>query len=154
QHAKRKRSRRMKWRASSARRSRSATTWPLSARCLPKRKQSASNLLPDWHRSPRGCMRQKQTLEQRRERARLRALRWRRAHGIGPRKPAQRSWLALGISRSTYYRRRAKAREQAALLSTAAAREAVLDRLAWQIAELRASLDKCAAAHEAMAREL
>jgi hypothetical protein len=27
-----------------------------------------------------------------------------------------------------------------------AAREAVLDRLAWQIAELRASLDRCAAA--------
>jgi len=33
-------------------------------------------------------MRQKQTLEQR------------RAHGIGPRKPAARPWLALGISRS------------------------------------------------------
>src|SRR5262249_45647120 len=31
------------------------------------------------------------TPEQRRERARLRAERWRRAHGIGPRKPAQRS---------------------------------------------------------------
>jgi hypothetical protein len=41
------------------------------------------------------------TPEQRRERNRLRSLRWRRAHGIGPRKPAQRPWLALGISRST-----------------------------------------------------
>jgi len=41
------------------------------------------------------------TLEQRRERGRLRALHWRRAHGIGPRKPAARPWVALGISRST-----------------------------------------------------
>ena len=49
-----------------------------------------------------------------------------------------------------WYRRRAKAREQAAQ----AAREAVLDRLAWQIAELRVNLDKCAFAHAAMAAEL
>jgi len=41
------------------------------------------------------------TPAQHRERARLRSLRWRRAHGIGPRKPAQRPWLAFGIS-STY----------------------------------------------------
>jgi hypothetical protein len=41
------------------------------------------------------------TPEERRERARLRSLRWRRAQGIGPRKPAERPWLALGISRST-----------------------------------------------------
>jgi hypothetical protein len=41
------------------------------------------------------------TPEERRERNRLRSLRWRRAHGIGPRKPAERSWLALGLSRST-----------------------------------------------------
>jgi hypothetical protein len=78
------------------------------------------------------------TLEERRARNRLRSLRWRRAHGISPRRPARRPWLALGISRSTYYRRRAKAREQAAM----AAREAVLDRLQWQIAELRASLER------------
>jgi hypothetical protein len=39
----------------------------------------------------------------------------------------------LGISRSTYYRRRAKARH-AALAQAIAAREAVLDRLRWQIA--------------------
>jgi hypothetical protein len=51
---------------------------------------------------------------------------------IGPRKPAARPWLALGISRSTS---RAKARQGAAW----AAREAVLDRLAWQLAELRAN---------------
>jgi hypothetical protein len=81
------------------------------------------------------------------EKARLRSLRWRRAHGIGPRKPAARPWLALGISRSTYYRRRAKAREQAALAAATAAREAVLDRLDWQLAELRASLERCAVAH-------
>jgi len=49
-----------------------------------------------------------------------------------------------------YYRRRAKAREQAAQ----AAREAVFDRLAWQLAELRASLDRCAIAHAVMAAEL
>jgi hypothetical protein len=39
---------------------------------------------------------------ERRERARLRSERWRRAHGIGPRKPAQKPWLAEGISRSTW----------------------------------------------------
>jgi len=93
-----------------------------------------------------------------RERARLRSERWRRAHGIGPRKPAERPWLALGISRSTYYRRRAKAREQAAraavLAQASAAREAVLDRLAWQLAELRANLDKIAVANAAIAAEL
>jgi len=35
------------------------------------------------------------------ERDRLRSECWRRAHGIMPRKPAQRPWLAEGISRST-----------------------------------------------------
>jgi hypothetical protein len=40
------------------------------------------------------------TPEERRERARLRSERWRRAHGIGPRKPAQRLWLAEGVSRA------------------------------------------------------
>jgi hypothetical protein len=42
------------------------------------------------------------TSEERRERARLRSERWRRAHGIARRKPAERPWLALGISRSTH----------------------------------------------------
>ena len=64
-----------------------------------------------------------------------------------PRKLAERPWPALGINRSTYYRGRAKAREQAALA-------AVLDRPQWQIAELRANLDRCAFAHAAMAAEL
>jgi hypothetical protein len=88
--------------------------------------------------------RTKLTSEERRERARLRSERWRRAHGIPPRKPAQRPWLAEGISRSTpWYRRRAKAREQAAL----AARAAVFDRMQWQLSELRESLDRAAAAN-------
>jgi hypothetical protein len=82
------------------------------------------------------------TASERRERARLRSERWRRAHGIGPRKPAQRSWLAMGISRSTWYRRCAKAREQAASV----ARTAVLDRLEWQLTELQASLNRAARA--------
>jgi hypothetical protein len=60
----------------------------------------------------------------------------------------------LGISRSTYYRRRAKAREQAALAAAIVAREAVLDRLQWQIESLRASLDKIAVANAVMAAEL
>jgi hypothetical protein len=99
-------------------------------------------------------MRQKQTLEECRERARLRSERWRRAHGIGPRKPAQRPWLAMGVSRSTYYRRRAMAREQAALAQAVAAREAVLDRLQWQIESLRANLEKVAVAQAAITAEL
>jgi hypothetical protein len=50
---------------------------------------------------------------ERREKARLRSERWRRAHGIGPRRPAKQPWLAEGISRSTWYRRRRKARDAA-----------------------------------------
>jgi hypothetical protein len=52
------------------------------------------------------------TVEERREKARLRSERWRRAHGIMPRRPVQKPWLAEGISRSTWYRRRAKARSK------------------------------------------
>ena len=89
------------------------------------------------------------TPAERRERARLCSERWRRAHGIGPRSPHKgRGWL--WASRAAP---RAKARQQAALAQAVAAREAVLDRLAWQVAELRASLDQCAM-HEAMAAEL
>jgi hypothetical protein len=36
---------------------------------------------------------------------------WRRAHGIMPRRPEQKPWLAEGMSRSTWYRRRKQARE-------------------------------------------
>jgi hypothetical protein len=46
---------------------------------------------------------------ERREKARLRSERWRRAHGIMPRRPAQKPWLAEGVSRSTWYRRRKQA---------------------------------------------
>jgi hypothetical protein len=66
------------------------------------------------------------TPAERREKARLRSERWRRAHGIGPRKPAERPWLALDISRSTFYRRRAKAHQQAALAMTFARAERFL----------------------------
>ena len=51
-------------------------------------------------------------------------------------------------------RRRAKARQQAAPAQAMAAREAVLDRLRWQLAELRANLDKIAIAPAAMTVEL
>jgi hypothetical protein len=52
------------------------------------------------------------------------------------------------------YRRRKQAREQAALVIATAAREAVLDRLAYQLAELRACLDRAAQANAVMAGEL
>lgn len=68
------------------------------------------------------------TPEEKREKNRLCSERWRRAHGIGPRKPAQQPWLAEGISRSTWYRRK-QAREREALTVVATAREAVFDRL-------------------------
>ena len=47
-------------------------------------------------------MKPRLTPEERRERNRLRSERWRRAHGIGPRKVASKPWLAMGVSRSTY----------------------------------------------------
>ena len=84
------------------------------------------------------------TLEERREKARLRSERWRRAHGIMPRRKAARPWLAMGISRSTYYRRRKQAREQAAVAQAMTMREAVFDRLDWQLAQLRGDLETAA----------
>ncbi len=86
----------------------------------------------------------KQTEEQRRERARLRSERWRRAHGIGPRKPAQKPWLAEGISRSAWYKRRKQARQQAAAALAATANQAALERLEWQITRLRTDLETAA----------
>jgi hypothetical protein len=87
------------------------------------------------------------TAAERRERTRLRSERWRRAHGIMPRNPAQRPWLAEGVSRSTWYRRRKQAREREALTVVAMAREAVFDRLDWQLARLRREhLDRAALA--------
>jgi len=83
----------------------------------------------------------------------LELFRWRRAescqdgqlNGHGGRK---------GARARHGYRRRKLARERAALAAVAVHRNAVLDRLEWQLAELRASLDKCAAAHAVMVREL
>jgi hypothetical protein len=60
-------------------------------------------------------------LVEKREKARLRSERWRRAHGIGPRKPAQKPWLAEGISRSTWYRRGNRISARLADLSRASA---------------------------------
>jgi hypothetical protein len=45
---------------------------------------------------------------ERREKDRLRSERW-RAHGIGPRRPAQRPWLAAGVSRRKQRARQASA---------------------------------------------
>jgi len=67
------------------------------------------------------------TAEDRREKTRLRSERWRRAHGIEPRRPAQRPWLAEGISRSTWYRRRKQAREREALVTRVARNQAMFD---------------------------
>jgi hypothetical protein len=79
----------------------------------------------------------------RREKARLRSERARRARGVKPRPKAKQPWLAAGISRSTWYRRQKKARDQAAALAIMT-RQAALDRLEWQITQLRADLQKAA----------
>ena len=62
---------------------------------------------------------------------------------LSPR-PAQRPWLEAGCSRSTWYRRKAKTRQDAALAAATAARVAVLDRLDWQLTDLRAAIDRAA----------
>jgi hypothetical protein len=77
------------------------------------------------------------TAEERRERARLHSERWRRAHGITPRRKAARPWRVEGISRSTWYRRRKQAREREALASlnnTCARAEAFVRRLQAELA--------------------
>jgi hypothetical protein len=92
----------------------------------------------------------KLTPEERRERNRLRSERYRRAKGIMPRAPAQKPWLILGISRSTYYRRRKRAQEaRAAIL-----RETVIARAASLAERLRADLERCAALNCEMLAEL
>jgi hypothetical protein len=78
---------------------------------------------------------------ERREKARLRSERWRRAHGIGPRRPAQRPWLAEGVSRSTWYRRKQRARDAAA----AACTRATFERAEAFAAVLTRDLARCAA---------
>jgi hypothetical protein len=74
---------------------------------------------------------------ERREKNRLRSERWRRAHGIMPRRPAKQPWLAEGISRSTWYRRRKKARDAAAACAIFARAESFA-------AELTRDLARCA----------
>jgi len=80
----------------------------------------------------------------RREKARLRSERARRARGVKPRPKTKQPWLAAGISRSTWYRRQKKARDQAAAALAVTMRQAALDRLEWQITQLRADLEKAA----------
>jgi hypothetical protein len=80
----------------------------------------------------------------RREKARLRSERARRARGVMPRQRAKQPWLAAGISSSTWYRRQKKAREQAAAALALTMRQAALDRLGWQITQLRADLERAA----------
>jgi hypothetical protein len=78
------------------------------------------------------------------EKARLRSERARRARGVKPRPKAKQPWLAAGISRSTWYRRQKKAREQAAAALALTMRQVALDRLEWQITQLRADLEEAA----------
>src|SRR5205807_986519 len=78
---------------------------------------------------------------ERREKARLRSERWRRAHGIGPRRPAQRPWLAEGFSRSTWYRRKQGARQATAVACACA----TLERAEGFVAALTRDLARCAA---------
>ena len=85
---------------------------------------------------------------------RSRSERWRRAHGIGPRKPAQRPWLAEGISRSTWYRWRRQARELAARQVAVAAFDCAVARTDALTTQLARDLERCAAIHAVMAREL
>jgi hypothetical protein len=61
-----------------------------------------------------------------------------------PRKPAQRPWLAEGVSRSTWYRRRKQAREQVAVVMATSASQAALERLSFQLSLLRSDLERCA----------
>jgi hypothetical protein len=75
-----------------------------------------------------------------------------RTSRLPSRSPARRNKRPLCACKLSC--RRAKAREQAALAAATAAREAVLDRLQWQIAELRVNLDKIAVANAVMAAEL
>jgi hypothetical protein len=75
---------------------------------------------------------------ERREKNRLRSERWRRAHGIGPRRPTKQPWLAAGVSRSTWYRRRKRARDAATV-------RASIERAKSFAAALTRDLARCAA---------
>jgi hypothetical protein len=83
--------------------------------------------------------------------------RWRPAHGIMTRRPAQRPWLAKGISRSTWYRRRKQAREPAALAIETSRRREVLSRAEAFTRQSQAALAEvaqCQAAAAAVIGEL
>jgi hypothetical protein len=77
------------------------------------------------------------TAAERRERARLRSERWRRARGIMPRKPAQKPWLAEGCGRSRHSK---QARERAAM----AVLNSTIDRASAFVRELQAELAEVA----------
>jgi len=94
------------------------------------------------------------TPSERREKARLRSERWRRAHGIMPRRPAQRPWLAEGISRSTWYRHRKQARELAARQAASAYFDRTLARAEAFAAALARDLERYAMLHAVIAKEL
>ncbi|MGO9232667.1 MAG: hypothetical protein ACLP4V_00700 [Methylocella sp.] len=89
-------------------------------------------------------------VEERREKARLRSEGWRRAHGIMLRRPAQRPWLAEGISRSTWYRRRKQAREREALAAKRSEFSRNLPRAEAFVAALQAALAEAARCQAAM----
>jgi hypothetical protein len=61
-----------------------------------------------------------------------------RAHGTGPRRSAKQPWLAAGVSRSTWYMRRKRARDAAFV-------RASLDRAESFAAALTRDLARCAA---------
>jgi len=94
------------------------------------------------------------TKEEKRERNRLASERRRRAHGIGPRKPAQRPWLAEGISRSTWYRRRAKACQETALALNILLCRKMFSRAEAFTRQLQAELAEAARCQAVMAGEL
>jgi len=60
----------------------------------------------------------------------------------------------MGISRSTYYRRRKQAREREALAAIAGQRMAALERAEAFAGALARDLERCVLAHAAMGREL
>jgi hypothetical protein len=64
-----------------------------------------------------------------------------------PRKPAQKPWLAEGISRSTWYRRRKQTRERAALAFKANQCHEVISRAKAFTRQLQAELAEAARCH-------
>ena len=95
------------------------------------------------------------TAEERREANRLRSERWRRAHGIMPRRPAQKPWLAEGVSRSTWYRRGNRVRQTSkATVSFAKDKQAQpidLSRASAFVTQLQAELAEVDRCHQVMA---